>query len=286
MTGKIGLPTLKAFIAVVEQGGVSRAADDLKISQSAVSHHLKAIEAESEVPLFFRDGHKLTLTEHGQIYFIEVRDGLALLENARRKLNTNHARDFRLGVQYSFANHMIVPMWRALRDAFPNLTISFEPLAEEPGFNAQNLDLVISSWRLDGPFKHIRTHTTEWRPYCSPEMPEKDNWEAQAPLITFEDGTDWRHWGLDLDAQSDRLIRCTSAGTVVELAKQKAGVAICADPMVKFLKESGQLIALSEQSHALEWGQLHFCSNRQSLHSEQAQLMTGWILDTLRTSTK
>ncbi|WP_329957930.1 LysR family transcriptional regulator [Microbulbifer celer] len=68
---------LKAFLAISEQGSVSEAAEQLHLTQPAVSKRLASLEQQLGTPLFDRIGRKLQLTNAGK----------ALLPRARHILN-------------------------------------------------------------------------------------------------------------------------------------------------------------------------------------------------------
>lgn len=79
MARNLDLTALRAFVTVAETGGVTRAAGQLHLTQSAVSMQLKRLEEALEVPLFVRAGRSLNLTTHGE----------QLLGHARRMLDLN-----------------------------------------------------------------------------------------------------------------------------------------------------------------------------------------------------
>ncbi|MFI5892047.1 LysR family transcriptional regulator [Actinoplanes sp. NPDC051513] len=63
----VELRQLETFAAVARQGGFTRAAEHLRLAQSAVSAQVRALEAELGVPLFTRTTRRVTLTEAGEI---------------------------------------------------------------------------------------------------------------------------------------------------------------------------------------------------------------------------
>lgn len=65
---------LMAFEAVARLGSFSKAADELSVTQSAVSHRISQLESLTGVSLFLRVGQLVTLTEHGKELLPHVRD--------------------------------------------------------------------------------------------------------------------------------------------------------------------------------------------------------------------
>lgn len=70
---------LEAFVAVSELGSVSRAAERLNLSQTALSHRLRKVEAELGARLLIRSAREVTLTKAGQLLLPQVREQLMAL---------------------------------------------------------------------------------------------------------------------------------------------------------------------------------------------------------------
>ena len=68
------LNALKAFEAAARHLSFTKAADELFVTQAAVSHQIKALEEFLSMKLFIRRNRTLLLTEEGQAYFLELKD--------------------------------------------------------------------------------------------------------------------------------------------------------------------------------------------------------------------
>ena len=68
------LNALRSFDAAARHGSFTRAADELCVTQGAVSHQVKALEIELGLKLFNRERHGLVITEAGREYLSVVRD--------------------------------------------------------------------------------------------------------------------------------------------------------------------------------------------------------------------
>jgi len=82
VTNRPELVALRSFLSVYRTGGVARAAEALRLSQPAVSHHLKAIEESVGRPLFRRSGRGIAPTEAGHSLAAEVAEHIDALEGA------------------------------------------------------------------------------------------------------------------------------------------------------------------------------------------------------------
>ena len=265
MTGQtLSLAALRAFARIVETGSVTRAARSLNISQSAVSHHLKAVEAQASAPLFIRSGQRLIPTETGRLFYIDVREALRILTEAETRLHPGGEARLVLGVQYSIGFHALAPVWTQIADACPGLRIDLDLLADEPAPGQRHIDLCLSTWPLDPDFLTKAEFETHWRPYAAPGS-AVSGWQESGPsLISFENGTDWRSWGMANEQIAGRTLHTNSAGLAQMLAAQGAGIALCADILANAAVRSGQLAALSDRAIALEWGQIRLAVNARS----------------------
>jgi DNA-binding transcriptional LysR family regulator len=78
---RFDLSALEAFIAVVDYGGVGRAAQQLRKAQSAVSHQVRKLEEQLGIALFNRDGYRVQLTPAGEAVLTEGRQVLSQAEH-------------------------------------------------------------------------------------------------------------------------------------------------------------------------------------------------------------
>ncbi|WP_332060504.1 LysR family transcriptional regulator [Bartonella sp. CB74] len=87
MTPPLDWDKLRVFHAAAEAGSFTRAAQKLRLSQSAISRQVSALEQDVGVSLFQRHARGLILTEQGEILYRTTYDVLMKLENARSQLS-------------------------------------------------------------------------------------------------------------------------------------------------------------------------------------------------------
>ncbi len=147
MTALIDVDQLRTFIAIVETGSFTKAAEVVHKTQSAVSMQMKRLEERLDRPIFARDGRASKLTE----------DGERLLDYARRivKLNVEALAAFddaeltgrvRLGVPDDYADRYLPEIMARFSRAYPGveLTVMCEPSVElVERIDANELDLAI-----------------------------------------------------------------------------------------------------------------------------------------------
>ena len=101
------LRQLKYFVKVAELLSFSKAAKALFITQSTLSQQIKQLEDELDMALFFRNNHKVSLTEAGETFLEGAKKTLAEADDNKAKildLAQGHRGVLNIGVTYSFGS--------------------------------------------------------------------------------------------------------------------------------------------------------------------------------------
>ena len=115
---------LLTFEAVLRLGSMTLAADELALTQSAVSHRMRALEGFFGVPLLERLNPGLRATEAGARLGLELAPLLGMLAGLRRRVTVQPGpRVFRLGLSTSLLAWWLSPRLPTLCNAFPDLSI-------------------------------------------------------------------------------------------------------------------------------------------------------------------
>lgn len=153
----IELRHLRTLLSLQETGSVSQAAEHLHLTQSAVSHQLKALEAYFDCPLFIRKSHPLQLTSAGERLLELATAILPRVEAAEKDLACmagGCSGHLYIAVECHSCFQWLLPSMDAFRNRWPevemdlSLGFNFEPL---PALQRGNIDLVVTSDPLDLP---------------------------------------------------------------------------------------------------------------------------------------
>jgi DNA-binding transcriptional LysR family regulator len=118
---------LRTFLAVVENGNYSTAAEQLHMSQPAVSQHIKALEEQLEVRLFRRSGQQMVPTHAGEALSTSAREILALSQRAEenvRALRGQVSGQLTIGCTPSSGEQLLPPLLLAFRKRFPAISVA------------------------------------------------------------------------------------------------------------------------------------------------------------------
>lgn len=151
------LRQLRYFVAVAEEGGFSRAAARLHVSQPPLSMQVQALERELGVRLLERSNRGAALTAAGRVFFEEARGVLARLEQARlRAVQTDRGEAGTLSVGFvSIADYGILPpALKSFRARYPGVEVQLHELTTDVQIRALRegrLDLGIALAPVDEP---------------------------------------------------------------------------------------------------------------------------------------
>ncbi|EHK66443.1 LysR substrate-binding domain-containing protein [Achromobacter arsenitoxydans] len=261
------LAALRAFEAVARLGSLSRAAVELNVTKSAVSHQLRALEADLGVALLRRGGtvRRAETTEAGAGLLASVQQALTLLETACRNVRASARGKRRYTLNVS-ANPSLAALWLAPRigrfiELHPDIDIQvYLHASQDPAWKSQDIDLAFLHVRAMGPHNaepgDIPLMTETVVPVCSPTLigaADRDDprvfvrhrWLEEKHIDSPE--TDWRTWSPRLGlAESDWQDPMVLSGlsTVVAAAAAGVGIALGRAPLIDEDLASGRLVPL------------------------------------------
>ena len=155
MARNLDMTALRAFVAVADAGGVTRAAGLLNLTQSAVSMQIKRLEDFLGANLFQRAARRISLSHEGEQLMSFARRMLALNDEAMARLSAACCEgEIRLGVPHDIVYPAIPGILKRLAAQFPrlrvNLTSSFTLLLKE-GFARGEFDVILTTEDRPGP---------------------------------------------------------------------------------------------------------------------------------------
>ncbi|MBD8094587.1 LysR family transcriptional regulator [Pseudomonas fluorescens] len=152
------MSSLLAFEASARHGSFTRAAEELSLSQSAVSRQVQALEELLGVELFDRVGRHITLTEVGRIYTLEIAGSLARIRDATMQTLAYRSGggSLHLGVLPAFGTKWLLPRMSDFYAKHPEILVHIHSRASTVDFLTTGLDAAICVG--DGLWPHVVSH--------------------------------------------------------------------------------------------------------------------------------
>ncbi|WP_095118619.1 transcriptional regulator GcvA [Pseudomonas sp. Irchel s3f10] len=163
---------LRAFETVARHMSFTKAAEELSVTQTAVSHQIRRLEAELGVALFLRLNGGLALSEDGQAYLPGVRAAFqALRFSTEQLLESRDKSVLTISTLVSFASKWLLPRLPSFQQAFPAIDVRISASTERVDFRKDAIDAAIRYGR--GDWKGLRADflmSDEVFPVCSPAL--------------------------------------------------------------------------------------------------------------------
>ena len=232
----ISLNALHTFEAAGRHLHMARAAAELNVTQSAVSHQVKSLEDNLELKLFVRSGRKLSLTVDGQNLLTSVQNALHGIAATCIQLGDDvFSGELVIAAPASFSTQWLMPRLSSFLDPFPNLNLRRKVLNINHQTQLPDTDIAIVFNEPKFPGKRATTLVDlQMFPVCTPSFLgsslQLDPSELRShTLIHEDDGELWARWFAATDTEQFQPRRHIYAGTchdATELARTGMGFAI------------------------------------------------------------
>ncbi len=249
----------QAFDAVARHLSVTAAAEELGVTQSAVSHQLRRLSDLLGETLVARQGRATVLTEPGQ-RLAEALDGaFDVIEQSASMIIGQHQRILRVAVYSSFASGWLIPALPEFRALHPDIDLRLIMVSGDPELSDRTADAFITSDSARRGFWSTRLCRETLVPVIAPSLlqPGKAAWPQ--PLITAEAetmlvGTDWEGF-FRQNELSPMAIRdgdwicCTHFVLALDMALVGLGAALLPDFLAAEPLRRGDVIRLPGEGY-------------------------------------
>jgi LysR family glycine cleavage system transcriptional activator len=195
------MPSLLALEAVERLGSASAAAEELNLTQSAISRQLQVLEGQLGLSLIIRDKHRLRLTPAAQDYCREIRRALQALSQASLTLRANpNGGTLNLAILPAFGMHWLAPRLARFAAQHPEVTVNLSTRLQPFDFATSHFDAAIHYGRQDWPgVDYLPLMEEELLAVASPSLLKAPlnsaNDILSYPLLQLESRTgDWGRW--------------------------------------------------------------------------------------------
>ncbi|HDZ48017.1 hypothetical protein LCGC14_0149500 [marine sediment metagenome] len=245
------LKALRAFEASARHLSFTRAAEELHVTQAAVSHQVKLLEGQLKVPLFKRLPRGLMLTQEGELLLPVLKSAFDQMSHTLDRLGESSYREvLNVGVVGTFAVGWLLPRLEDFQQKYPYVDLRLSTHNNRADLAAEGLDLAIR-------FGTGAWHGTAAQPLlpaslsvlCIPDIAARLSTPADVLGETWlrsYRADEWTEWllaaGLPRSFPMTKSIVFDSSIAMVEAALQGAGVALAPPLMFSRQLSSGALV--------------------------------------------
>jgi LysR family transcriptional regulator, glycine cleavage system transcriptional activator len=247
------LNALKAFEAAARHESFTRAAEELCVTQGAVSHQVKALEAELGIKLFNRERQRLIITEAGREYLIVLRDALdRIAVGTERLVQRQTSGVLTVSTSPDFAAKWLVNRLGRFAEAHPSIDLRISATLHHVDFAREDVDLAVRHG--DGSWAGLdvaRLSTEQLFAVCSPKLLQgrqrisKPADVLKFPLLHLDDRKDWAKWleaaGV-ADAELSHGPVLNRASMVIDAAVDGQGIALARTTLAAWDLINGRLV--------------------------------------------
>ncbi|TDQ83383.1 LysR family glycine cleavage system transcriptional activator [Dongia mobilis] len=255
-----GSAALRAFESAGRLGSFKRAAVELKLTESAISHQIRRLERDLGHELFVRGHRQVKLTPAGRAYLDVVQQAHRDILGATLSLDGSGSALVRLSLLPALAQYWLVPRLGRLRERLGSVNVAVFVSSDLVDLDRDEIDLAIRYGTGTWPRARVQHLMDEMTfPVAAPSLARRLGRNGIAasglPLIqNLQHPEEWAPW---LAATLPRdLIRLESSPLVLETAKAGLGIAIGRRPFVDNLLLDGSLKKIGQDE--LPSGKGHF----------------------------
>ena len=196
------LNALKAFEAAARYESFTRAAEELCVTQGAVSHQVKALEAELGIKLFIRERQRLIITEAGREYLVVLRDALdRIAVGTDRLVQRQNSGVITVSTSPDFAAKWLVNRLGRFAETHPGIDLRVSATLQHVDFAREDVDLAVRHGDGHWPsLDVVRLSSEQLFAVCSPKLLagrnriSKPSDVLKFPLLHLDDSNAWAKW--------------------------------------------------------------------------------------------
>ncbi|WP_127959488.1 transcriptional regulator GcvA [Serratia microhaemolytica] len=248
------LNALRAFDAAGRYLSFTKAAEELFVTQAAISHQIKSLEEFLGFKLFRRRNRALLLTEEGQSYYLDIKEIFSAIHAATDKLQARSAKGtLTVSLPSGFAIQWLVPRLSSFNAAHPEIDVRIQAVDREEDKLAEDVDIAIFYGRGDWRGLCIEKLYAEYLlPVCSPTLLLTGKYALKVPndlayhtLLHDTSRRDWLAYTHQLGLTHINVHQgpiFSHSAMVIQAAIHGQGVALVNNVMAQTELEIGRLV--------------------------------------------
>lgn len=287
MTMTIPLRSIGVFHAAARAGSISRAAEELGVTPSAVSQQIHALEAHIGTALMMKSGRGVVLTEAGERFFAKITDEFDRIAEA-----TQEARGFRSVTTLmvrgtpTLLTKWLLPRLGSFLDSHPNMHVRVDATTEHTDFTRETVDLEIrhGDGRYPGLYTEGFAEERFW-PVCAPSLLPRASLDAgdivsHRMIHSLKSQVQWSRWfGLNkVSGEGNRRrVLFDRSHMAIDAAANGLGIALESDLMIWRELRDGTLICPVRNPPQIELTTQWIVCTQQAVQQRKVKLFLDWL---------
>lgn len=275
------------FHTAARLGSISKAAEELSVTPSAVSQQIQALETQLGLTLMSKVGRRIVLTEAGERYFATITDEVERIAEA-----TNLIRGYRsvttltVRATPTLSNKWLLPRLGAFLDRNPDLEVRIDGTNEPTNFKREVVDVEIRHGDGRWPGLFVEGMAEEdFLPACSPDYAQEGSLSAvELPrfrlIHSVKSQAQWPRWfGLAGVTPSERWSRVSfdRSHMAIDAAAGGMGIALESTLMMERELERGHLICPVRSPPAIRLVTQWIVCPHEHLKQRKVRLFLDWL---------
>ncbi len=250
------LNALKAFEAAARHESFTRAAEELCVTQGAVSHQVKALEGELGFKLFNRERQRLVITDAGREYLNVVRDAFDRIALGTARLTQRQSSGvLTVSTSPDFAAKWLVHRLGRFSELHPDIDLRIAASMHHVDFAREDVDMAVRHGSRDASWSGlngVRLTAECLFPVCSPTLlsgrarAHKAANVLKMPLLHLDDHSGWRRWMEAAKLKPQKPLQglvMNHASMVIDAAVNGQGIALARTTLAAWDLINKRLIA-------------------------------------------
>lgn len=281
------MSALRGFEAAGRLGSFSKAAEELAMTQSAVSHQIKSLEDFLGQPLFKRINRSAVLTDAGHDLLGTVEACLRQLEDGVRRLDQyKKPGQVIVSASHAFASRWLLPRLPRFRSQHPDLDVWLYTTDQSVDFERQEIDVSILLGDGKWPGLEVtKLFDEDLVPVCAPSLLRDGPVKDPADLLRFtllhdERREDWRGWFAKAGVAAAPPVagpNFSDSGLLLQAAADGQGVALGSLLLATEDLRAGRLVVAHDLPLRSKLSYYAVCADR-NLARPMIRSFHGWLI--------
>ena len=292
---RVSIRSLQIFECVARTGSTVKAAEELSVTQSAISHQMKQLSLTLGETLLERSGRTLRLTQRGAELASELTKAFLNIGDSVDTIIGRNRDRVRLAVCSSFGPGWLAPRLLGFCSQHPDVVLDLLQFGEDPDLTDTLADAFVTARPVVSGFHAVELLEERLVAVAAPRPHGRKLEFSLKPLIssTASDpmrGSDWLNYfayaGMVPEAwHNGQWLYCSHYSMALSLAEEGAGIALVPDFLASRALQAGRLEQLGPQR--LATGRTYrFCLKSARVHERPLATVMNWMAGEIRKNSR